>query len=257
MNRRFQLPNAFLVSVMTALACTAKPEFTGRVTVLTYDADDPTYLTGEISSVIRQANADVVCVQEARSAWCREFRRQFREEYPQKLFVNKWLDFGFGKQPAFFSKYALRAVQYVPSVENGSPNSWIVEADTPAGPVQIANVRLSGAALEMDAVLTAMKPDVPTIIAGEFNSQRDAAVGRAVEKGYIDALPRFDAKTPTWRVRQLLVHVAREQRDHILCSSHFEPVSACVLSTDKSDHSPVVAELKLTETAASMTERTP
>lgn len=256
MNRRLPLLIACLIAFATLLCCTAKPEFTGRVTVLTYDADDPTYLTGELSSIIRLANADVVCVQEARGEWCREFRRQFREEYPETLFVNTWLDFGFGKQPAFFSKYALRAVQYVPPVENGSSNSWIVEADTPAGPVQIANVRLSGVAQEMDAVLNALKPGVPTIIAGEFNSQRDAAVGRAVEKGFIDTLPRFDAKTPTWRVRQLVL-VARAQRDHILCTSHFEPVSARVLSTDKSDHSPVVAELKLAESATSKPERVP
>lgn len=260
MKRRIPL---FIVVCITALAgmgCVAKPEFTGRVKVLTYDADDPEYLTPDIASLIREADADVVCVQEARRNWCREFSQQFRKEYPEQLFDDFWLDlnfgFGYSKQPAFFSKYELRVIQYVPPVEKGWSNSWIVEAQTPAGPVRFANVRMGMLPGEVDAVLDVMKPQAPSIIAGEFlRENRNYAIRRANSMGYIDVLPRFDDKTPTWRVRQMLVHVAREQRDRILCSSHFEPVSARVLSTDKSDHSPVVAELKLVESAPRVAPR--
>ena len=258
MNRRNLTLFALVAVTIPSLGCIAKPEFTGRVTVLTYDADDPEYLTPEIASLIREADADVVCVQEARIEWCREFKRQFKDQYRARLFDDRFLSFHFTKHLAIFSKYSLRSIKsYPPLDDDSSAVCWIVEAETPAGPVQIANVRLMGQQAEMDATLAAMKPQSPSIITGEFSGDRkDSAIQRAERSGFTDVLPRLDAKTPTWKVRQLII-VARAQRDHILCSSHFEPVAARVLSTRKSDHSPVWAELKLVEKATTMPDGKP
>lgn len=266
MTRRRSTAGVLIGLTLLGLGCVAKPEFTGRVTVLTYDADDQAYLTSDMASLIRKANADVVCVQEARDGWCRDFKRQFREEYPESLFAKQGIiNFDIMSQPAFFSKYALHPVQYVRPLEKGWTRSWIVEADTPAGPVQIANVVLEsvtggltgrGAGFfgfpkvherEVDGILDKLPADAPTMIVGNFNGNAtDPGVQRARERGFSDALTQFDSTTPTWRGTNFGASVSG-QRDHILCSSHFEPVSACVLSTDKSGHSPVLVELKLVE----------
>lgn len=241
---------------------------TGRLRVLTYNIQADRSPTNDATQVILDADADVVCLQEVGPAWHRHLRSNLRRRYPATLFRD--FNGGFGGL-AFFSKYSLREICYLPPSNGGWFPAWVVEADTPAGPVQVANVHLrpliagvGGKAVgyftvprvhgrEIDAVLGAMAHGRPALIAGDFNGDDDdPAVKRLGEQAFTDALPAVGDRTPTWRGRVLRVPI-KAQPDHLLVSPHFSCLSARVLDSGGSDHCAVLGEfvLKTDPTAAS------
>jgi endonuclease/exonuclease/phosphatase family metal-dependent hydrolase len=94
---------------------------------------------------------------------------------------------------------------------------------------------------EIEAFYKSVKKDTPTLILGDFNeSDSGPALKWLKEKGFTDALPEFDKKTPTWRAK--LEGVSIEERpDHILYSKHLHCYEAKVVKKGASDHYPVFA----------------
>jgi len=238
------------------------PVFTGRVSVLTYNLQADRAPSEETERVIREADADVVCLQEVGPAWHSFLRRRLRDQYPAML--HRDFRGGYGGL-AFYSKYPLRDLQWLPPPPGAWYPAWVIEAETPAGPVQIANLHcraliadVGGRAVgyftiprlhrrEIDAILNVLAPDKPTLLIGDFNgNEGDPGVKQARRAGFADVLPAFDRISPTWRGRAFKVPISARP-DHILSSRHFRAMSASVLDCGGSDHCPVWAELTLVE----------
>lgn len=235
-----------------------RPVFTGRVSVLSYNVQTTRKPSDETLRVILESDADVVCLQEASSTWHEFLNPRLCDRYPASL--HRDFRGGYGGL-AFYSKYPLRDVRYLPPLPSAWYPAWIVEAATPAGPVQIANLHFraliadrGGAALgfftvpplhhfEMESILDALAPGVPTLLIGDFNgNEDDPGVELARREGFTDILPQFDELTPTWRGHFWKVPISARP-DHILCSAHFRAEAAKVLSSGGSDHCPMWCEL--------------
>ena len=243
------------------------PVFTGRVSVLSYNVQTTREPSVETEQVIREADADVVCLQEVSSAWHGFLWPRLRDTYPAAL--HRDFRDGYGGL-AFYSKYPLRDIQYLPPPDGAWYPAWVIDAETPAGPVQIANLHFralradrGGSAVgyftvprmhrrEVDAILDVLTPNVPTMLIGDFNgNENDPGVWQASCAGFIDVLPLFDRGTPTWRGRLWKFPISARP-DHILCSRHFRPEFAGVLDCGGSDHCPVMAELTLVDTQGTL-----
>jgi len=233
---------------------------TGRLRVLTYNIQADRSPSDDTTQVILDADADVVCLQEVGPAWHRHLRLNLRKRYPATLFRD--FNNGFGGL-AFFSKYSLREICYLSPSNGGWFPAWVVEADTPAGPVQVANVHLrpliagvGGKVVgyftvprvhgrEVDSVIAALDVNRPVVFAGDFNGDvDDPGAVRLMQLGFTDALAFAGDRTPTWRGRLLKVPISA-QPDHIQGSRQFRCGSAQVLNSGGSDHCPVLATFRI------------
>lgn len=235
---------------------TPSPVFTGRVCVLSYNIQADSARRSETADVILSANADVVCLQEVGQASFQYLQRKLRHRYPEELYRDAIHGFG---GLAFFSKYELRDVVYLPAENGGWFPAWIVEAETPAGVVQILQVHLRprvadvGGILvghftvgsihqqEMAAYFERLKVGVPTLILGDFNEENGAPAIRFLENhGLLSALPLFEHDSHTWQGRIYGIKI-RSQIDHVFFSQHFDCTGARVIRGGGSDHLPVYA----------------
>lgn len=204
---------------------------------------------------IRESGADLVCLQETNGRWESLLRATLSEQYPHMLFRHEPMAGGM----AVLSRQELREVAYV-LPEGGWFPGWVLEAQTPAGPVQVVAVHLhpplnergsvSASAYfttqdirrgEIQAIWGHVQPGRPTLVMGDFNEpDNGAAVRYLQEQGLTDALRQFDRQTDTWRWRSGLVSL-QSRYDHILYSRQLECYHAAVLNRGASDHLPVVA----------------
>jgi endonuclease/exonuclease/phosphatase (EEP) superfamily protein YafD len=131
--------------------------------------------------------------------------------------------------------------------------------ETAIGRVQLLNVHLrpavsdggsylSGAystpairETEIDTFYDRLSPDLPTIIAGDFNEEYDGkAVRFLLGKGMVSALRRYAPGQPTWRW-DISVATLHWQLDHVFYDGRLDVLSAEVREAGRSDHLPVVA----------------
>jgi endonuclease/exonuclease/phosphatase family metal-dependent hydrolase len=96
---------------------------------------------------------------------------------------------------------------------------------------------------EIEAFWRALDPELPTLVAGDFNEN---AQGKAVafleEQGLLSALPQKwpHAKTWQWETR---VGMLQAQLDHVVFGDDFQLVDVEVRREGHSDHFPVLAVL--------------
>jgi len=96
-------------------------------------------------------------------------------------------------------------------------------------------------ASEIDSFYARLVPDLPTLIAGDFNEEEDGnAVKFLLEKGMTSALQRYAPQRPTWRW-PTVVGTLHRQLDHIFYDARLDVLSAEVREAGRSDHLPVIA----------------
>src|SRR4051812_18200741 len=160
--------------------------------------------------------ADIVCLQEVTPAAEAQLRLAYAELYPYQLYKSK----GGAGGLAALSRFPLvdRGLRPAPN-EDWHP-AWHLEADTPAGPVQILDVHLrslfSGDPNPVDSYLSTgsdhrtemelfsdwCEQSIPTIVLGDFNESPDGpAVSYLEGRGFLNVLPAFRPGQPTWRFR--------------------------------------------------------
>lgn len=206
---------------------------------------------------IRESEADIVCLQETTPEWESFLRRALQAEYPFMHFRHPAVRAALGS--AFLAKYCSTEVAYIPSDSNWFDGS-IRFFHTAAGPVQVLNVHLcppvsdpgsfgvSGyfgtgddRLREMERFTAPLRPNVPTLIVGDFNDHENSPVmDWLADKRYQNALSQFDRRSLTWRWRYGLVSL-RRRMDHIVYSPALHCYTAAVVPAGASDHFPVVA----------------
>jgi vancomycin resistance protein VanJ len=232
-----------------------KPPSGPHFTVMTYNVNFGMPGADEAAEAILESDADIVCLQETTPAWRQYLTRKLGGKYPHSLYK----DLGGAGGMAVLSKQPFRDVAYTRPQAGWFP-SWIIQADTPLGPVQICNVHLrppltprgslSPAAYfnapetharEIAEAYEEMDSSRPRLVVGDFN-ENDFGGGIAwlAERGFKSALAQFDTSTKTWRGKAGLFTLS-ERLDHILHSSDLQAASAWVVEKGKSDHRPVVA----------------
>ncbi|MFT4469757.1 endonuclease/exonuclease/phosphatase family protein [Arthrobacter sulfonylureivorans] len=140
--------------------------------------------------------------------------------------------------------YLLRNIRYK---EDPSQQRGLLEAVIDLGGVQLRfynthldHRRAEQRRLQINQVLAlAGASDLPTVLAGDFNTVPGAPEMRQVTAKFMDTFAErghgtgfsFPAERPSRRI------------DYLLISGQFQVVRASVMDTDSSDHRPVVADL--------------
>jgi endonuclease/exonuclease/phosphatase family metal-dependent hydrolase len=144
------------------------------------------------------------------------------------------------------------------------PDAWFPAAraviETPRGPVELLDVHLrppvatadqgwisalsSTPAVrqaEVQHYVPALAPDMPTVIAGDFNEgDGGRALRRLHDAGFVDVMAELKVRGHTWRWGSL-----RARLDHVLVDEHFELLDAEIVDAGRSDHLPLRASLRL------------
>ena len=225
--------------------------------VLTYNVNREMPDPDATVRLIRERGADVVVLQEITEAWEGKLREALGEAYPHMLFRQ----YRRGGGLAILARSPVREAAYIESPAGKYPG-WIVEADTPVGPVTVlavhlhppvdAQARFTLAALrwrpadrrrEIEAYMRQLPADRPAVIVGDFNEARSgSAVRFAVDHGFIDALSRFDRCSPTWTTWLLILPISN-RIDHVLYRAPLHCYEAMVAGGGGSDHRAVYAVL--------------
>jgi endonuclease/exonuclease/phosphatase family metal-dependent hydrolase len=227
------------------------------------------------AEIIREANADLVCIQESRPEFEQGLKRELGGEYPHVMFRGDNDRFP-AERFGFLSKYPVRKETFLPA-QFGIFGTWIVEVDVAADRganatetiIQVANVHLEPIrapeqsqfptlhrvfaetekmhANEVARIFEHLSPALPTIVAGDFNSLSSGAAPAFLRKqGYIDSFAAVtdaaDMKA-TWRWPTRWLDLAG-RIDYIFHSPHFRTVSSYIADQTISDHSLVVSTLK-------------
>ena len=214
---------------------------------------------GEASTLdsIGAVNADIACLQEVTPAAELAMRERFTELYPYQLFEPQ----GGAGGLAVLSRFPLEDRGLLLAPEDWHP-SWRVDAQSPAGPVQLLNIHLRSlfsadtgplrSYLSTDADhLTEMKQfeqhcddSLPAVVLGDFN---EGVTGDAVQfleqQGFRNLLPAFHPGQPTWRFPAVGGQLQKTY-DHIFVDDHLQPLNAWVETRGQSDHLPVIAHVE-------------
>ncbi len=273
-----------MVALMLAWGCTPKREVqtpspgAASIKVLSYNVNYG--LVGDASGIaaIRDANADVVLLQETNEGWEQAIRAELSELYPHMQFrhccqaggLAVLSKYAFEKEltPTPADKMAKRTAasnkaergdggkNYQMSKDGWFP-AWRVVVETQAGPIQLLNVHLRPPVSDSGSVVSGyfstppirekemrqfhhmLKAGMPGLVAGDFN---ESGSGRAVtfleKRGYRSALPEFDTSQSTWHWNTSVGTVS-SQLDHIVYGDGLRPLRAEVLRKGQSDHYPV------------------
>ncbi|MBN2494644.1 MAG: endonuclease/exonuclease/phosphatase family protein [Deltaproteobacteria bacterium] len=227
--------------------------------VMSYNVNYGLAGDASIIRVIRDADCDLVLLQETTPAWEDAIRKELGGQYA-------YIDFRHGRGAGglgVLSKLRFTPGELIEPPEGGWFPAWRLLLDSPAGEIQVLNLHLrppvsdSGSVVsgyfETDAIrarqmahyLERLDPDLPTLIAGDFNESRTGdAVARLRQRGYRSALPEFSPYQATWRWHTSVGTVS-SQLDHIAYDRRLTPVDVRVLPAGRSDHLPLVGIFEL------------
>ena len=256
-----------LALLLAAAGChggrTARAPQAGAKTlsVMTYNVNYGIPGDSAALSAIAKQDSDLVLLQETTPEWEASIRAQLAERFPHMAFRHCC---GAGGM-AVLSKHPFEDEGTLPPPEGGWFPAWHVTVHGPLGDVQILNVHLrpqlsQGGSFvsgyfttpgvrerEIERYVSELSPDVPTIIAGDFNENRTGLAIRYLERrGFRSALQDFEGSSATWRWNTSIGPVTSEL-DHVVYDPHLEPLSVRVVQAGNSDHLPVVAVFELTD----------
>jgi endonuclease/exonuclease/phosphatase family metal-dependent hydrolase len=239
---------------------------TKRVTIATYNINWGNIGLDEVEKAVRDASADVVCLQETNTQSERFLRRRLSSDYRHIQFVGHRNQFG-AERFGYLSRLPLRGLNF-DAPKHGLFGTYYATVLIDGVAVHIANVHLSpfvvrrGSSLpqalsaisrietahrdEINQILSNINPTVPTLVAGDFNSlstfiapmeltRREMTDSFAAVKESPDTHPTWH-----WRIRSGEI---RFRIDYIFHSSHFRTVSSRIVETNGSDHFLVVSDL--------------
>ena len=261
----FGVRSALFLTVLFQVAACARtpvaepPHLASGVPVLRLLSYNVNYgLPGDADTLnaIREAKADLALLQETNAAWERALRAQLALEFPHMVFRHRGGAGGLG----VLSRRPLLDIDFLAPASGGGwfPAARVV-VETSFGRVQVLSVHLrpsvsdSGSLVgghfstpeirtsEIASFYARLVPDLPTLIAGDFNEEEDGSAVRFLEdKGMHSALRRYAPTQPTWRW-PTVVGTLHRQLDHVFYDARLEVLSAELREAGRSDHLPVIA----------------
>ncbi|WP_338146727.1 endonuclease/exonuclease/phosphatase family protein [Streptomyces boncukensis] len=200
-----------------------------------------------VDTVLRE-RPQIVSVQECDRRCARALRSpELREEYPHRLITSG----SPAEGSALLSVYPLKSERQVPG-ELSMPGATATVAGRPVR-LQVAHPmppdfgKLGAWRRELGALrdYAQRRGDIPTVIAGDFNSSQDHAAFRAIlDTGMHDAARMLgQSRTPTWP--SATAPPLGAQIDHVLVSDPLVPVDGRFLDFPGTDHRAFLADIKL------------
>ncbi|KTD07047.1 endonuclease/exonuclease/phosphatase family protein [Legionella jamestowniensis] len=220
----------------------------------------PWKLTSPTTSMdaLRQTNADIILLQETTPFWQEMLEKNFGKRYPYRYFQHHNNAGGL----AVIAKFPCETIEYIHPQIGWHP-IWIFKSDTSLGPIQFANLHLtpplvneSSMGFMFHALFTSppirlqeiyhvkqcLQPEIPTIIAGDFNEGDNGGVVNYLRnQNFIDALNATQFKGYTWRWR-IAILCFRERLDRMFSSPSLKPVNSEVIYDGDSDHFPLLVD---------------
>ncbi len=262
--RRFITAVLLVLATVSLGACTAPEPVAPRgptpgsvhFTVMTFNihrdrVDDPSTV-----AAIGASNVDIVCLQEVTSAWAEVLKARYAAQYPYMLMAPKENAGGL----AILSHFPLEDRGVIPVPGDLHPG-WVVHVETPAGRVQLVAVHLrslfngtrdwisnyfatgSDHIAETRLFMDHATPEMPTIVAGDFNESPDGKAVKLLEgRGFTNVLPMFKPGQYTWYGKALGLDMTI---DHVMIDGTFDALNAWVERRGRSDHLPVVVHLEV------------
>lgn len=221
----------------------------------------------QVLAAIAAADPDILCLQETTPQSERFLTHQLTERFPEfhaaghtGAYAAERLAFASQLPPRDLKFYPPRAGLfgfYAATFTIGDRNIRVLNLHlTPILLTRGSGLRDAMGALmateekhrqEIEAVLAAVDPDVPTIIVGDFNSLSSfEAPRRLVAAGFTDSFAAVNDQAdtlPTWRWPTRPLPLAL-RIDYIFHSKHFRTVTSEIIQQGGSDHFPVVSELE-------------
>lgn len=204
------------------------------------------------------ADSDVILLQEVTKDW-RKGLESLKHRYPHQRYF-------FRADAGGLAILSRHPIVHTEIIDN--PVSWfpaqLAVVDSPIGPVQMLNVHLrppftdSGNIVlgyfttpeirqaEIQAFLAELRPDVPAVVAGDFNEDSGRACSLLFEVGFGSALEDYAPAAKTWRW-PLGPMEANNRLDHVFFSRGLDATDAWVVDKGRSDHFPIVAVLERKE----------
>jgi endonuclease/exonuclease/phosphatase family metal-dependent hydrolase len=250
-----------LVTLSCSQCMLRKPDVpTGpHIKVLTWNINWGMSEAYKTLAVLRDAGADIVCLQETTANWETLLRGELSSEYPYMRFRH----FGGAGGQAVLAKKPFQEREYVLPKDAWFPG-WICDFDTDVGPLQILSVHLHpqlndrGSFTlsaysttkkvrfnEVQTLFPLLQKETPSLILGDFNEdESDKASQWVAKQGFTDALYEFDRESRTWKWKVSIVMISK-RFDRIFYSPGLYCFSAEVIEGGGSDHFPVMAIFKL------------
>jgi endonuclease/exonuclease/phosphatase family metal-dependent hydrolase len=252
---------ALLAACAVALhACASEPR-PARVpapgqpalTVLSYNVNYGIPGDAATLDAVFAPKADVVLLQETTAEWEEQIRPRSKD-YGAVHFKEGP---GAGGM-AVLSKYAIVEQEWITPPEGGWFPALRLVLRTPLGLLQVLSVHLRPQMSESGSVVSGylttppvreseiakyaarLDPQLPTLIAGDFNEgRRGMAIAYLERRGFKSQLQNFSSSTDTWRWRTSVGTVSAEL-DHVVLDERLDALDVQVLGKGNSDHFPLV-----------------
>jgi len=211
------------------------------------------------TNAIRRLDGDIVLLQESNPFWQAYLNKQLFDLYPYRLYKHDDSAGGL----AILSKYPINNQRYTDSLIGWHP-AWIFDVNTPIGVLQMANLHLTPPLIskadpnfsvaayfstpvirdrEIRYYYQLINPNLPTIIAGDFNESDNGFVTQFLkQKGFKDAQSMQGKGLNTWRWSLGLITLQRKL-DHIFYNHAITETRVQLLHDGDSDHYPLAVDL--------------
>jgi len=225
------------------------------ISVVTYNVNY-SLINTDIVNILDSINADVVCLQETNREWEQIIRTGLKDKYP---FIN-FRHYGRASGLATLSKYPIIKTNFLKNDPGWFP-ARIITILKNQYTIQLLNThlkpKLSNKGLigwnayfkaseihikEISHFIKYLKPNLPTIILGDFNENDKGKMISWLEDemNFQDALSKYNKRSKTWRFILL-----RGRFDHLTFNNLLTCTNAAVYELGKSDHFPVLGEFEL------------
>ncbi|MES2982143.1 MAG: endonuclease/exonuclease/phosphatase family protein [Verrucomicrobiota bacterium] len=211
------------------------------------------------AKAIRQMHADVVMLQELSPQGAKLLDQALKVDFPHRH---------FSEGVAILSRFPLRNPRYEHS-QHGINGYLFAEVQSPGGRFQVASLHLDPLHLwttrdkwllpmqllwsqdcvhreEVRQIVSRLRPGIPTILAGDFNSVSGVPIRRLQELGYTDSFAmvnKHPEQTPTLHFKLFGFRTGR-RIDYIFHDASFQTLQSQVLHGAPSDHDSVVSVLE-------------
>ena len=248
----------------------AQAENKADLRVATYNINYGNVNLRSMVATIRKTKADIVFLQETTRESEYFLVQELKNEYPN--YEYRWYKGRYAAERfGVLSRYPISRLDFVPP-KHGLFGVCVGEIRVGDQTVQIANVHLNPVMIprgsnllgilaafnniekihadEIELVHEKLKSDMPTIIAGDFNSLSSFRAPRyLIEKGFVDSFAEVtenpDSKESWhWPLRNGEV---RLRIDYIFHNDRFETVDSAIHPSSASDHYLVCTGLKFSE----------
>ncbi len=229
------------------------------VRVGTYNVFTGAHDSNLTANTIRRMRADVVMLQELSPKGAELLREELKKDFPYHH---------FSEGVAILSRFPLRNPRYERS-QQGINGYLFAEVHSPCGRFQVASIHLDPLRIwstrekwslpyqlvwghdaihreEVRQIANSLRPGIPTILGGDFNSVSGQPIRKFREMSYMDSFASVNKDPDEAHTLHFKLFGIKTGRriDYILHDKSFQTIQSHVIAGTPSDHDAVVSVLR-------------